>query len=100
MPPLSPPSQYLAGLVHELCQLPAPRFETTPLHTRAVLFAHKDFEAMTLPKRVHACYLRACLRYLLRDYMTNESLRERFGLVAEKSYTVSPASSPRRERPA
>ena len=78
-------------VVHEteIFQLPAPRFETTPLHTRAVLFAHKDFEAMTSQERVQACYLHACLRYLLRDYMTNESLRERFGLPPEKSAIVS-----------
>jgi ATP-dependent DNA helicase RecG len=78
-------------VVHEteVFQLPAPRFEATPLHTRAVLFAHKDFEAMTSPERVQACYLHACLRYLLRDYMTNESLRERFGLSTEKSASIS-----------
>jgi ATP-dependent DNA helicase RecG len=78
-------------VVHEteVFQLPAPRFETTPLHTRAVLFAHKDFEAMTAQERVQACYLHACLRYLMHDYMTNESLRQRFGLSAEKSATIS-----------
>jgi len=78
-------------VVHEteVFQLPAPRFETTPLHTRAVLFAHKEFEAMTSQERVQACYLHACLRYLMHDYMTNESLRLRFGLSAEKSATVS-----------
>jgi predicted HTH transcriptional regulator len=78
-------------VVHEteVFQLPAPRFETTPLHTRAVLFAHKDFEAMTTPERVQACYLHACLRYLLRDYMTNESLRQRFGVSKEKIATIS-----------
>jgi predicted HTH transcriptional regulator len=78
-------------VVHEteVFQLPAPRFEATPLHTRTVLFAHKDFEAMTTQERVQACYLHACLRYMLRDYMTNESLRERFGLPPEKSAIVS-----------
>ena len=78
-------------VVHETepFQLPAPRFETTPLHTRAVLFAHKDFEAMTTQERVQACYLHACLRYMLRDYMTNESLRERFGVTSEKIAAIS-----------
>ncbi len=78
-------------VVHEteVFQLPAPRFETTPLHTRAVLFAHKDFEEMTTQERIHACYLHACLRYLLRDYMTNESLRERFGVTSEKIAAIS-----------
>jgi predicted HTH transcriptional regulator len=67
----------------EFFQLPAPIFETTPEHTRAVLFAHKDFDTMTGTERIHACYLHACLRYLMHDYMSNESLRERFGLSAE-----------------
>lgn len=73
----------------EIFQLPAPRFEKTPLHTRAVLFAHKNFENMTTPERVQACYLHACLRYMLRDYMTNESLRERFGVSSEKIAAMS-----------
>ena len=73
----------------EVFQLPAPIFETIPEHTRAILFAHKEFEAMTSTERVHACYLHACLRYLMHDYMTNESLRKRFGIPPEKSYNVS-----------
>tara|TARA_B110000093_G_scaffold183298_1_gene233387 strand:- start:14363 stop:15265 length:903 start_codon:yes stop_codon:yes gene_type:complete len=73
----------------EVFQLPAPIFQTTPEHTRSVLFAHKDFEEMSATERVHACYLHACLRYLMHDYMTNESLRERFGLSAEKSASIS-----------
>ncbi len=78
-------------VVHEteVFQLPAPRFETTPLHTRAVLFAHKDFETMTTAERVQACYLHACLRYMLRDYMTNESLRERFGVTSARIAAIS-----------
>ncbi|NOX99658.1 MAG: transcriptional regulator [Verrucomicrobia bacterium] len=73
-------------VVHEteLFQLPAPIFETTPQHTRSILFAHKPFEEMSTTERIHACYLHACLRYLMHDYMSNESLRERFGLTDEK----------------
>ena len=73
----------------EVFQLPAPRFETTPEHTRAILFAHKEFDAMTTPERAYACYLHACLHYLLPDYMTNESLLERFGLPPEKIAAAS-----------
>lgn len=78
-------------VVHEteVFQLPAPRFETTPEHTRAILFAHKEFDAMTTPERAYACYLHACLHYLLPDYMTNESLLERFGLPPEKIAAAS-----------
>jgi len=70
-------------VVHEteVFQLPAPIFETTPQHTRSILFAHKDFDDMTTTERVHACYLHSCLRYLIHDYMSNASLRERFGLT-------------------
>ena len=31
--------------------------------------------------RIRACYLHACLRYVSRDYMTNTSLRDRFGIA-------------------
>jgi len=35
---------------------------------------------MSKENKVRACYLHACLKYVMRDYMTNTSLRERFGL--------------------
>lgn len=73
----------------EVFQLPAPCFETTPEHTRSVLFAHKDFESMGMIERVHACYMHACLKYLMHDYMTNESLRVRFGISSNKISSVS-----------
>ena len=31
-------------------------------------------------ERVRACYFHACLKYVMRDYLTNASLRERFGI--------------------
>ncbi len=73
----------------ELHQLPAPIFETTPEHTRAVLFAHREFRHMDKEDRIRACYLHACLRYVQRDYMTNTTLRNRFGIEAKNSATVS-----------
>lgn len=82
----------------EVFQLPAPCFETTPEHTRAVLFAHKDFDRMTSTERIHACYMHACLRYLLHDYMTNESLRERFGISSQKIAAVSRVISAAKKR--
>ena len=68
----------------EVFQLPAPIFENTPEHTRVVLFAHKAFDDMTKTDRVNARYLHSCLRYTTHDYMTNESLRQRFGLPDEQ----------------
>jgi predicted HTH transcriptional regulator len=73
----------------ELYQLPAPIFETTPEHTRTVLFAHREFREMDKEDRIRACYLHACLRYVQRDFMTNATLRERFGIEARNSATVS-----------
>lgn len=64
----------------ELFQLPAPLFEVPKGFTRAVLFAHKTLSAMDKADRVRACYLHACLKRVARDYLTNASLRERFGI--------------------
>ena len=64
----------------ELYQLPAPVFEVTGEHTRAVLFAHKALNDMDKSDKVRACYLHACLKYVNREYMTNSSLRDRFGI--------------------
>ena len=73
----------------ELYQLPAPVFEATPEHTRAILFAHKPFTKMDKKERIHACYLHVCLKYVNREYMTNASLRERFGVEAHNYPIVS-----------
>ena len=64
----------------ELYQLPAPLFEVPPGYTRAVLFAHKPLADMDGTERVLACYLHSCLKYVMRDFLTNASLRERFGI--------------------
>ncbi len=73
----------------EVFQLPAPLFEATDEHTRVVLFAHREFKAMDKTDRIRACYLHACLRYVQRDYMTNTTLRERFGIDEKNSSMVS-----------
>ncbi len=73
----------------EFYQLPAPIFEATDEHTRTVLFAHREFGDMDRQDRIRAAYLHACLRYVQRNYMTNASLRERFGLGEEHSSIVS-----------
>ena len=31
-------------------------------------------------ERVHACYLHTCLKYVNREFMTNSSIRDRFGI--------------------
>ena len=73
----------------ELYQLPAPIFETTDEHTRTVLFAHRELKGMDKADRVRACYLHACLKYVQREFLTNGSLRERFGIEERNKATVS-----------
>lgn len=64
----------------EYYQLPAPIFESTETSTRVVLLGDRPLTRMERVDRVRACYLHACLKYVNRDYVTNSSIRERFGL--------------------
>jgi ATP-dependent DNA helicase RecG len=73
----------------EFYQLPAPIFETTDEHTRSVLFAHRELREMDKEDRIRACYLHACLKYVQRNFMTNTTLRERFGIEDKNSATAS-----------
>ena len=65
-------------------QLPAPLFEAPNGFTRTTLFAQKPLSEMDKTDRVRACYLHACLRYVMKLSMNNASIRERFG-IAKKS---------------
>ncbi|MBI3268026.1 MAG: putative DNA binding domain-containing protein [Planctomycetes bacterium] len=73
----------------ELFQLPAPLFESPEGFTRTVLFAHKPLAAMNKTDRVRACYLHACLCYVMRRQMTNASLRQRLGIADQNIATAS-----------
>jgi ATP-dependent DNA helicase RecG len=73
----------------EMFQLPAPDFRVGALRTTAVLFAHEDFSAMSKADRVRACYQHCCLMYVTNQRMSNQSLRERFGVAESKAATVS-----------
>lgn len=73
----------------EAYQLPAPAFEVPEGFTRAVLFAHRPLNEMDKADRVRACYLHACLKWVMRDYLTNASLRERFGVKERNKAAVS-----------
>jgi ATP-dependent DNA helicase RecG len=73
----------------EIYQLPAPLFETTDEHTRAILFSRRELRDMDKADRIRASYLHACLRYVQRDFMTNTTLRERFGIEDKNSAMAS-----------
>jgi ATP-dependent DNA helicase RecG len=73
----------------ELHQLPAPLPEATEDHTRVVLFAPRPLTKMDKADRVRAVYLHACLRYVSREYLTNTSVRARFGIEPHNLATAS-----------
>lgn len=73
----------------EYFQLPAPAFEVVGESTRAVLFAHRSLSKMDKVDRIRATYLHACLRYVNRDFMTNTTLRNRFGIEQKNSAMAS-----------
>lgn len=73
----------------ELYQLPAPVFETPGNNTRSVLFSHRPMNEMSREDRVRACYLHACLKWVMREEMTNTTLRERFGIEKKNAAQAS-----------
>lgn len=73
----------------EVMQLPAPDFLTGHIRTTAVIYGPKAYKAMDGTDRVRACYQHCALQYVLRKQMTNQSLRERFGISSASSNSVS-----------
>lgn len=73
----------------ELYQLPAPLFEVPQGFTKATLFAHRSLAEMGKRDRVRACYLHACLKHVQKPFLTNASLRERFGIEEKNKAKVS-----------
>ncbi len=73
----------------EAIQLPAPRIELYEENTKVTLYAHKPFSALSMEDKLLACYLHACVLYVRGEYMTNSSLRKRFGLEDSSSGTSS-----------
>ena len=73
----------------ELYQLPAPIFEQPGDNTRSALLAPRPLNDMDKKDRIRACYLHACLKYVNMDYLTNTSIRERFGIKKKNSAKAS-----------
>lgn len=72
----------------EMFQLPAPDFQVTSSHTKAILFAARKLAGMDRSDRIRACYQHACLCWVSNQKMTNASLRKRFGII-EKNYAMA-----------
>ncbi|MYB34246.1 MAG: transcriptional regulator [Gammaproteobacteria bacterium] len=73
----------------ELYQLPAPLVEVVENNTRVVMFASRPLLTMHRTERVRATYFHACLQYVNRKYVTNSSVRGRFGIAAHNRSQAS-----------
>lgn len=73
----------------ELQQLPTPHIRIYEESTKVTLFSKKDFSELSLDDKLWACYMHACIKYIQSEFLTNSSLRERFGLEVSSSASVS-----------
>jgi ATP-dependent DNA helicase RecG len=73
----------------EVFQLPAPDFRNPHRRTIVTIFGPRPFEEMNRDDRIRACYQHCVLRYITSEWMTNQSLRDRFKLSEARSATVS-----------
>lgn len=72
----------------EFNQLPPHETIVGDNYTRIILNGIKDFKKMDKQDKIRACYLHACLKYVSGEIMTNQSLRERFG-IEEHNYSIA-----------
>lgn len=74
----------------EASHIAAPKIESPEeSSTKVTLFKDCVYERMTKKERMDAVYWHACLMYAQGDSMSNQSLRERFGLPDEKRSLVA-----------
>ena len=73
----------------EAMLLPAPQFREDLSRVSVVLGGRKPFADMDRSERVLACYQHAGLKRVMNEFMTNQSLRVRFGLADSSASAVS-----------
>jgi predicted HTH transcriptional regulator len=73
----------------EVLQLPPPDFRVGFRRTEVVICGPRPFDEMARDERVRACYQHCVLKWVMRERMTNQSLRERFHLPESKSASIS-----------
>ncbi len=73
----------------EIFQLPAPLFRVGHRRTIVTIYGPKPFDEMDREDRIRACYQHCALKWVVSEPMTNQSLRERFGLTVNKAAVTS-----------
>lgn len=77
----------IAAIEHAF--LPAPEFVKGEDYTKIFIYPKKKFAQMTKEDRIRACYQHCCLKYMEKEQMTNQSLRERFEIDEQNAAMVS-----------
>lgn len=73
----------------EMGCLPAPKIELYVDSTKVTLFSEKEYSNISTEDKMWACYIHACIKHVQGEYLTNRSLRERFGLKDSSAGSVS-----------
>lgn len=73
----------------ELQQLPTPHIDIYEENTKVTLFAKVDFFDLSPQDKLWACYMHSCIKYIQGEFLTNSSLRIRFGLEEKSSASIS-----------
>lgn len=74
--------------IEEKC-LPAVKITKSEQHTRVFLYPPKKLTEMTKAEKVLACYQHACLLFEDNQAVSNQSVRERFGINKNNSSVAS-----------
>jgi predicted HTH transcriptional regulator len=69
--------------------LPAPEFLPSEHSMRVVIFGPKSYGELSKSDRIWSCFCHCVVRWTRHDYMSNASLRERFGLPDSDYQLVS-----------
>lgn len=70
-------------------QMPAPKIQTYEENTKIYLYSFISFNKLSHEEKLWSCYMHTCLKYVSGEYMTNNSLRLRFGLTVSNKASVS-----------
>ena len=73
----------------ELQQLPTPHIDIYEENTKVTLFKKVDFFDLSPQDKLWACYMHSCIKYIQGEFLTNSSLRIRFGLEEKSSASIS-----------
>ncbi len=76
-------------LACESMMLPAPKITKYNENTRVTLFSHIPYSKISKDDKLWACYLHACIMHTQGEFLTNYSLRKRFGLPDTCSGSIS-----------